>query len=209
MGNKYFLSLSPSSNFRASLLQVDGATTFFNVILLKQDHIFPGIMTAKENAFLSDTHQPIAKNETIYIWDLLTCSRSDKRENGRKSATRTYVRHVSNVRQPSGARCRAFSLCLINANKFVQLSVSDLMTICLKIWAKPLDKRAKRYTSSCRRSLACLFLLFNTNDGSAKAGGGGKVSPRKSVVQSACQYDVTSRVSDFQNGEQSVHRRDG
>ena len=38
--------------------------------------------------------------------------------------------------------------------------------------------------------------------------GGGKVSPRKSVVQSACQYDVTSRVSDFQNGEQSVLRRD-
>ena len=24
------------------------------------------------------------------------------------------------------------------------------------------------------------------------------------MVQSACQYDVTSRVSDFQNGEQSV-----
>ena len=35
--------------------------------------------------------------------------------------------------------------------------------------------------------------------------GGGKVSLRKSVVQSACQYDVTSRVSNFQNGEQSVH----
>ena len=34
---------------------------------------------------------------------------------------------------------------------------------------------------------------------------GGGVSPRKSVVQ----HDVTSRVSDFQNGEQSVHRRDG
>ena len=43
-------------------------------------------------------------------------------------------------------------------------------------------------------------------------GGGGEgrtVSPRKSVVQSACQYDVTSRVSDFQNGEQSVHQREG
>ena len=44
-------------------------------------------------------------------------------------------------------------------------------------------------------------------------GGGGKrggmVSPRKSVVQFACQYDVTSRVGDFQNAEQSVHRRDG
>ena len=36
---------------------------------------------------------------------------------------------------------------------------------------------------------------------------GGKVSPRKSVVQSVFQYDVTSRVSDFQNGEQSVHRK--
>ena len=36
-----------------------------------------------------------------------------------------------------------------------------------------------------------------------------KVSPRKSVVQFACQYDVTSRVSDFQNGEQTVHPRDG
>ena len=41
-------------------------------------------------------------------------------------------------------------------------------------------------------------------------GGGGEVSPMKSVLQSACQYDdVTTRVSDFQNGEQSVHRRDG
>ena len=39
-------------------------------------------------------------------------------------------------------------------------------------------------------------------------GGGGMMSPRKSVVQSACQYDVTSRVGDFQNGEQSVHRKD-
>ena len=34
------------------------------------------------------------------------------------------------------------------------------------------------------------------------------MSLRKSVVQSACQYDVTSRVSDFQNGEQSAHPGD-
>ena len=40
-------------------------------------------------------------------------------------------------------------------------------------------------------------------------GRGGEVSPRKSVVQSACQYDATSRVSDFQNGEQSVNQREG
>ena len=37
----------------------------------------------------------------------------------------------------------------------------------------------------------------------------GGVSPRKSVIQSACQYDVTSRVSNFQNGEQSVNGRVG
>ena len=40
-------------------------------------------------------------------------------------------------------------------------------------------------------------------------GGEGDVSPRKSMEQSAWQYDVTSHVSDFQNGEPSVHRRDG
>ena len=39
-------------------------------------------------------------------------------------------------------------------------------------------------------------------------GVGGRVSPRKSVVQSACQYDVTFRVSNFQNGEQSVHQEE-
>ena len=44
-----------------------------------------------------------------------------------------------------------------------------------------------------------------------RRGGGGKgeVSSRKSVVQSACQYDVTTRVSNFQNGEQSIDRRNG
>ena len=51
--------------------------------------------------------------------------------------------------------------------------------------------------------------LAGHSGGGGGGGGGGEVSPRKSVVQSACQYDVTSRVSDFQNGEQSVHRRDG
>ena len=34
------------------------------------------------------------------------------------------------------------------------------------------------------------------------------MSLRKSVVQSACQSDVRSRVGDFQNGEQSVHQGD-
>ena len=55
------------------------------------------------------------------------------------------------------------------------------------------------------------FTAGQKNCGKSDLGGGGegKVSPRKSVVQSACQYDVTSGVSDFQNGEQSVHRRDG
>ena len=47
------------------------------------------------------------------------------------------------------------------------------------------------------------------NIGSHEWGGGGEVSPRKSVVQSYCQCEVTFRVSDFQNREESVHRRDG
>ena len=42
-----------------------------------------------------------------------------------------------------------------------------------------------------------LSLLFSLN-GDNEGGLGGKVSPRKSVAQSACQYDVTSRVSNFQ-----------
>ena len=42
-----------------------------------------------------------------------------------------------------------------------------------------------------------------------RGGGEGGVSSRKSVVQSACQYDVTTRVTNFQIGEQSVHRRNG
>ena len=50
---------------------------------------------------------------------------------------------------------------------------------------------------------------YNRNCAEPGGGGGGgergKVSPRKSVVQSVCQYDVTSRVSNFHNGEQ----RDG
>ena len=36
-------------------------------------------------------------------------------------------------------------------------------------------------------------------------GGGGK---GESVVQSACQYDVTFRVSNFENGEESVHQEE-
>ena len=62
---------------------------------------------------------------------------------------------------------------------------------------------SKQLTNSSFLSL--LFSLNGDNEGGLE----GKVSPRKSVAQSACQYDVTSRVSNFQNGEQSVHWRDG
>ena len=49
---------------------------------------------------------------------------------------------------------------------------------------------------------------MSTLIGSERGGGGGEVSPRKPGVQSARHHDVTSSVSDFQNGKQSVHRRD-
>ena len=65
-------------------------------------------------------------------------------------------------------------------------------------------KRVKRkYSFTLVNALGIIHVY------SMGGGGGGEVSPRKSVVQSAGQYDVTSRVSNFQNGEQSVHRRDG
>ena len=47
--------------------------------------------------------------------------------------------------------------------------------------------------------------MFNTNQKNVIARG---VS-QEIVVQSACQYDVTSRVSDFQNGDLNIHRGDG
>ena len=69
----------------------------------------------------------------------------------------------------------------------------------------------RRLVNNC--FIIVLFITFSVSDeNKSQAGGvggvGGKVSPRKSVVQFACQYDVTFRVSNFQNGEQSVHRRD-
>ena len=40
--------------------------------------------------------------------------------------------------------------------------------------------------------------MLSLDQGTGEGGGGGEVSPTKSVVQSACQCDVTSRVSNFQ-----------
>ena len=80
------------------------------------------------------THVNLSPRMRRHTSETFLFSPSDKRQHGRKSATRTYIRRVSDARQPSGTRCRAFSLCL-NANKFVLLTVSNLMTICLRIWA--------------------------------------------------------------------------
>ena len=60
-----------------------------------------------------------------------------------------------------------------------------------KLWStiKPATTVAHCIKYTCtKRTLSCLQT------------GGGEVSPRKSVLQSACQYEVTSRVSNFQNG---------
>ena len=38
--------------------------------------------------------------------------------------------------------------------------------------------------------------------------GGGGGGEGESVVQSACQYDVTFRISNFENGEESVHQEE-
>ena len=45
------------------------------------------------------------------------------------------------------------------------------------------------------RSYVIFFYIFKVQKGEG--------------VSKEIQYDLTSRVNDFQNGEQSVHRRDG
>ena len=71
-------------------------------------------------------------------------------------------------------------------------------------YLKTLLIRPPRYDDQ-RPPLGALsrYFLYKIYPVNTTSPGGGEVSPRKSV-QSACQYDVASLVSDFQNGEQSV-----
>ena len=60
-----------------------------------------------------------------------------------------------------------------------------------------------------RRTLLTSPLAREEGGGGGGGGGGREIRClRNSEVQSAYKYDFTSRVSDFRNGEQSVHRRD-
>ena len=137
---------------------------------LTRSHFFTYILRAKVNAFLSDARQPITQNETTYIRDLFSRKRQNSSlfltpvgqtkgkmaENQLPAPTSgAFSTHVN----PSGARWGLFPI--LYANKFALLSVSTLMKICLKIWAKSLGKKAKRYTCSCRRSISKTpFLAF-------------------------------------------------
>ena len=137
---------------------------------LTRSHFFTYILRAKANAFLSDARQPITQNETTYIRDLFSRKRQNSSlfltpvgqtkgkmaENQLPAPTSgAFSTHVN----PSGARWGLFPIPY--ANKFALLSVSTLMKICLKIWAKSLGKKAKRYTCSCRRSISKTpFLSF-------------------------------------------------
>ena len=127
---------------------------------LTRSHFFTYILRAKANAFLSDARQPITQNETTYIRDLFIRKRENSSlfltpvgqtkgkmaENQLPAPTSgAFSTHVN----PSGARWGLFPKPY--ANKFALLSVFTLMKICLKIWEKSLGKKAKRYTSSCRR----------------------------------------------------------
>ena len=84
-----------------------------------------------------------------------------------------------------------------------QLILLGLLLFCVSI----IKIQGLSLGSSCRANLYANVSKAIAIHTYVKARG--KVSPRKSVVQSNCYYDVTSRVSNFQNDEQSVHRRDG
>ena len=76
--------------------------------------------------------------------------------------------------------------------------VNRMYTKVLTFLSKKVYKRVMGWTSG--RSLPFDTFLITP-------AGEGKVSPRKSVVQSACQYDVTSLVSDFQRRAKCSSKR--
>ena len=110
MGNKYFLSLSPSSNFRASLPQVDSAMIFNKI------KFCPRTMRAKENAFWSDTRQPISQNQTKHIQDLLVGQTKGKTAENRlaKPTSGVLVTHVN----PEGLGAGPFPCALTRTNLY-------------------------------------------------------------------------------------------
>ena len=59
------------------------------------------------------------------------------------------------------------------------------------------------------KSIYYIYISTDRGVGGRGWGRGGEVPSRKLVVQSSCQYDVTSRahVSDLQNGKQSSSKR--
>ena len=103
MGNEYFFSLSSSPNFRASLPLADSAMTinkitFFHVFWeLKQTRFWATPTT--HHPEWDDKHPGPFQSQARKFKFILNSSGSDKRENGRKSATITYIRRVFDARQ--------------------------------------------------------------------------------------------------------------
>ena len=88
--------------------------------------------------------------------------------------------HLQQLKEIQSSRCEA-GVPFVN-----RMYTKGLPFLCKKVY-----KRVMGWTSG-RRLPVWYFFDY------PRGGGGGKVSPRKSVVQSDCQYDVTSLVSDFQ-----------
>ena len=90
---------------------------------------------------------------------------------------------------------------------------ASFQTFCLTARAYLNTQKYGLFCSLLQHLIFFVYWLVLEQKGTGRAaesgvGGGGKVCLRKSVVQSACQYDVTSRVSDFQNGEHSLRTAD-
>ena len=96
------------------------------------------------------------------------------------------------------------------AYKVARYSFGNRSSIIHKIafvWISTLESLV--FTCTATQWAHPVHEIHHRSGGGGEGGKGAMASPRKSVVQSACHYDVKSRVGDFQNGEQSVHRRDG
>ena len=95
--------------------------------------------------------------------------------------------HLQQLKEMQSSRCEA-GVPFVN-----RMYTKGLPFLCKKVY-----KRVMSWTSG-RRLPVWYFFDYPR--------GGGKVSPRKSVVQSDCQYDVTSLVSDFQRRAKCSSKR--
>ena len=100
MGNKCFFSLSPSANFRASLLLADGTMTFTKIISKRVFERRQQPITQNEKTYIRDLSSRLGENSSLFLTPV--GQTKGKMAENRLPATTSGVfsTHVN----PSGAR---------------------------------------------------------------------------------------------------------